>query len=57
MNMTEITVEELEKYFEEYLDRVEGGETFLVKSSHGDVMLMPVDEYDDMVRMSTGLTE
>jgi len=55
--MTEITVEELEKYFEEYLDRVEEGETFLVKSSHGDVMLMPVDEYDDMVRMSTGLTE
>ena len=57
MNMTEITVEELEKYFEEYLDRVEEGETFLVKSSNGDVMLMPVDEYDDMVRMCTGLTE
>jgi len=55
--MTEITVEELEKYFEEYLDRVEEGETFLVKSSNGDVMLMPVDEYDDMVRMCTGLTE
>ena len=55
--MTEITLEELEKYFEEYLDRVEDGETFLVKSSNGDVMLMPVDEYDDMVRMCTEATD
>ena len=55
--MTETTLEELEKYFEEYLDRVEDGETFLVKSSNGDVMLMPVDEYDDMVRMCTEATD
>ena len=55
--MTEITVEELEQYFEEYLDRVEEGETFLIKHSRGDLMLMPADEYDDIIRMSSGLTE
>ena len=55
--MTEITVEELEKYFEEYLDRVEEGETFLIKHPNGDLMLMPADEYDDMVRICTGSTD
>lgn len=55
--MTEITVEELEQYFEEYLERVEDGETFLIKHSNGDLVLMPVEEYDDMVRTCTGLTD
>jgi len=55
--MTEITAEELEQYFEEYLDRVEQGETFLIKTPHGDVMLMPVNEYEDMVRICTGSTD
>ncbi|WJZ48044.1 prevent host death protein [Synechococcus phage DSL-LC03] len=53
--MTEITVEELQEYFDDYIERVAQGETFLVKSVDGDVVLMPVDEYDDLIRI--GMTD
>ena len=53
--MTEITIEELQKYFDEYVDRVESGESFLVKSTYGDVVLMPAEEYDDLIRI--GMTD
>ena len=53
--MTEITVEELQEYFEDYLDRVESGESFLIKSTYGDVVLMPVEEYEDTVRICSDI--
>jgi prevent-host-death family protein len=55
--MTEITVDELQQYFEDYLDRVGEGETFLIKSVNGDCVLMPIDEYEDMVRICSGFTD
>jgi len=55
--MTEITLQELEQYFEEYLDRVEEGETFLVKAPQGNVVLMPVEEHDEMVRLCAETTD
>jgi hypothetical protein len=50
--MTEITIEELQEYFEDYISRVEEGETFLVKSIYGEVVLMPAEEYEDIIRIS-----
>jgi len=55
--MTEITIEELQEYFEDYIGRVEEGEMFLVKSSYGDIVLMPAEEYEDIIRICNGLTD
>jgi len=55
--MTEITVEELQEYFEDYIERVTQGESLLIKSSGGDCVLMPVEEYEDMIRICNGLTD
>ena len=55
--MTEITVEELQQYFEDYIERVTQGESFLVKNSSGDCVLVPVEEYEDMIRICNGLTD
>ena len=55
--MTEITVEELQEYFEDYIERVSQGESFLLKGSEGDCVLMPVEEYEDMIRICNGLTD
>jgi len=56
-SMTEITIEELQEYFDDYIARVEEGEVFLVKSTYGNVVLMPVEEYEDIVRICNGLTD
>jgi prevent-host-death family protein len=55
--MTEITVEELQQYFEDYIERVTQGESFLVKNSSGDCVLVPVEEYEDMIRICNGLVD
>jgi len=54
--MKTLTIEELQTNFDEYLDRVEKGESFLVKSEHGNVVLVPYKEYeevDDLIRIHT----
>ena len=54
--MDKLTVEELQEKFEEYMDRVEAGETFIIQSEHGDCMLMPYKHYeeiDEFVRIHT----
>jgi prevent-host-death family protein len=44
--MKTITVEELQKDFEEILAQVEQGHQFIVESKKGDVLLMPYKIYD-----------
>ncbi len=55
--MKTLTVEELQSNFEYYLDRVKVGESFLIKSKYGKVMLVPYnsgeDEVDDLIRIHT----
>lgn len=54
--MTTLTIEELQADFDAIMDRVEAGESFLIKSEHGDAMLIPYGEYkevDDLVRIHT----
>ena len=54
--MKTLTVEELQEKFDYYLDRVEAGESFLIKSEYGEVMLVPYRKYeevDDLIRIHT----
>jgi antitoxin (DNA-binding transcriptional repressor) of toxin-antitoxin stability system len=55
--MKTLTVQELQEKFEYYLDRVETGESFLIKSQYGDAMLVPYNngeqEIDDLIRIHT----
>ena len=54
--MRTLTIEELQADFDAIMDRVEGGESFLIKSEHGDAMLIPYGEYkevDDLIRIHT----
>jgi hypothetical protein len=44
--MKTITVEELQKDFEEILTQVEQGHQFIIESEKGDVLLMPYKIYD-----------
>jgi antitoxin (DNA-binding transcriptional repressor) of toxin-antitoxin stability system len=54
--MKTLTIEELQADFDAIISRVEGGESFLIKSEHGDAMLIPYGEYkevDDLIRIHT----
>jgi prevent-host-death family protein len=55
--MKTLTIEELQADFENYLDRVEAGESFLIKSEYGDAVLIPYKngekEVDDLIRIHT----
>jgi len=52
--MNKVTIEELQKNFEEYLDKVQEGESFLVASEYGEVILTQSrEEDDDIVRIYT----
>ena len=54
--MKTLTINELEADFYAIMNRVEGGETFLIKSEHGDALLIPYGEYkevDDLIRIHT----
>ena len=43
-SMKKLTIEELEKNFEDYLDKVEEGESYLIEDPNGGVVLV---KYDD----------
>jgi antitoxin (DNA-binding transcriptional repressor) of toxin-antitoxin stability system len=54
--MNNITIKQLEKNFDEILDRVEKGESFLITSPKGDVVMVPHkdhEELDDLLRIHT----
>jgi prevent-host-death family protein len=54
--MKTITIQELQENFEYFIDRVEQGQQFLVKSNHGNVILMPYKEHkeiDEIIRIHT----
>jgi hypothetical protein len=54
--MKTLTINELQADFDSIMNRVEGGETFLIKSEHGDALLIPYGEHkevDDMIRIHT----
>ena len=47
--MVEVTVEEFEKNFDEYLDRIEGGEEFLIRQPDGKaVVAVPAGQLEHL---------
>ena len=47
--MTEITVQEFEEKFEEFVDRAGEGESFLIKNpGGGDLMMIPYEDYKEV---------
>jgi prevent-host-death family protein len=46
--METFTVEEFQKDFDNLLERVETGESFVITSEYGNVMLIPYAEYKEV---------
>ena len=56
LTMQKFTVEEFQADFDNLLERVENGESFIITSEYGDAMMIPYGEYkevDDMIRIHT----
>jgi antitoxin (DNA-binding transcriptional repressor) of toxin-antitoxin stability system len=55
--MENFTVEEFQLHFDELIERVENGESFIIKSDYGDAVLVPCkdncEELDDIIRIHT----
>jgi hypothetical protein len=56
--MESFTTEEFQLYFDELLERVENGESFVIKGDYGNCVLVPCNEYgceeiDDLIRIHT----
>ena len=49
-NIQSFAVEEFQKNFDSLMERVENGETFIIKSEYGNVAIVP---YDEVVRIHT----
>jgi hypothetical protein len=63
-NLPSFTIEEFEMDFDNLMSRVENGETLLIKSEHGNALMVPYKEviniceeanvdFDDLVRIHT----
>jgi hypothetical protein len=44
--MESFTVEEFQLHFDELLERIENGESFLIKSEYGNAVMMPYENSD-----------
>jgi antitoxin (DNA-binding transcriptional repressor) of toxin-antitoxin stability system len=55
--MENFTVEEFQVHFDELIERVENGESFIIKSDYGDAVLVPCnnncEELDELIRIHT----
>jgi len=49
MAMQKFTIEEFQADFDNLLERVEGGETFIITYEGKEVMIMPAKEYNCIV--------
>jgi len=43
-NLQKFTVEEFQEDFDNLMDRVEGGESFVITSEYGNAVMVPCDE-------------
>jgi hypothetical protein len=55
--MESFTVEQFQVYFDELIERVENGESFMIESEYGNAILVPCgdncEELDDIIRIHT----
>lgn len=55
--MKEITLSEFESNFDEYFERVENGESFLIETEDGKVMIVPYKLYEEAKEISNSIKE
>jgi len=55
--MKEITLSEFESSFDEYFERVENGESFLIKTEDGKVMIVPYKLYKEAKKIENSIKE
>jgi transposase len=66
--LQKFTVDEFQENFDELMSRVENGESFLIESEHGSVIMVPYNEvvkiceesdvdFDDIVKVYTDQEE
>lgn len=48
--MEKFTIEDLQKNFDEIMERVENGETFLIESEYGNAVIVPYKEVIDIFK-------
>lgn len=51
-----LSIEEFQSDFDDVIEKVENGESFIIKSEYGNVMLVPYKNYkecDDLVKIYT----
>jgi antitoxin (DNA-binding transcriptional repressor) of toxin-antitoxin stability system len=54
--MEKFTVEEFQSDFDNLMDRVEQGESFIITSEYGDAVMVPyTEEIEDIIRIHTDL--
>jgi antitoxin (DNA-binding transcriptional repressor) of toxin-antitoxin stability system len=54
--MEKFTVEEFESDFDNLMERVEQGESFIITSEYGDAVMVPyTEEIEDIIRIHTDL--
>jgi hypothetical protein len=54
--MEKFTVEEFQSNFDNLMDRVENGESFLITSEYGDAVIVPHnEEVEEVIRIHTEL--
>tara|TARA_R110000868_G_scaffold208480_3_gene457923 strand:- start:521 stop:721 length:201 start_codon:yes stop_codon:yes gene_type:complete len=55
--METFTVEEFQLHFDELIERVENGESFVINSQYGDAVIVPCgnncDDIEDIIRIHT----
>jgi prevent-host-death family protein len=61
--LTTFTIEEFQNDFDNLMNRVEGGESFIISSEHGNAVIVPYNEVvqvfqesgmsDDLIRIHT----
>jgi len=55
-SLEKLTIEELQADFDNLLERVEDGESFIITDGEKEVMMIPAKEYkevDDLIRIHT----
>jgi len=62
-DLTTFTIEEFQNDFDNLMNRVEGGESFIIKSEHGNAVIVPYNEVvqvfqesgmsDELIRIHT----
>jgi antitoxin (DNA-binding transcriptional repressor) of toxin-antitoxin stability system len=54
--MQKFTIEQFQEDFDNLMERVENGESFIITSEYGDAVMIPCDEtIQDVIRIHTEL--